>query len=88
LPTLAGEHDGHGLEAAVRVLGKAVDVVPRRIAAKGIEHQERVEPALQGLGEHAGELDAGTIGRGLAAHGALDAAGVLKDHGVLLFSSH
>ena len=68
------EHDRHGLEAAVRMVGKAADVVGRGIAAEGVEHQERVEPALQRLGQDAGQADAGAVGGRLAADGALDAA--------------
>ena len=43
---IAGEHIGDGFEAAMRMVGKAGDVVVRIVAAKGIEHQERVEPTL------------------------------------------
>jgi hypothetical protein len=68
------EHDRHGLEAAVRMVGKAADVVVGRIAAEGVEHQERVEPALQRLRQDAGQADARAVGRGLAADDALDAA--------------
>jgi hypothetical protein len=68
------EHDRHGLEAAVRMVGEAADVVARRVAAEGIEHQERIEALLQRLGEHAGQLDAVAVGRGLAANDALDGA--------------
>ena len=68
------EHDRHGLEAAVRVVGKAADVVARGIAAEGVEHQERIEAALQRLRQHARQLDAGAVGGRLAADDALDAA--------------
>ena len=68
------EHDRHGLEAAVRMVGKAADVVGRGIAAEGVEHQERVEPALQRLGQDAGQADAVAVGGRLAADDALDAA--------------
>ena len=68
------EHDRHGLEAAVRMVGKAADVVGRGIAAEGVEHQERVEPALQRLRQDAGQADAVAVGGRLAADGALDAA--------------
>jgi hypothetical protein len=44
----AGEHVGDGLEAAVRVVGEAADVVAGLVGAEGVEHQEGVEPALQG----------------------------------------
>ena len=74
MPHAALEHDRHGLEAAVRMVGKAADVVGRGIAAEGVEHQERIEPALQRLGQDAGQADAGAIGGRLAADGALDAA--------------
>ena len=60
-----GDHVGHGLEAAVRVVGKAADVVARVVGAEGVEHQERVEPVLQVVGQHAGQLDAGAVVRGL-----------------------
>ena len=43
-------HDGDRLEAAVRVVGEAADVVAGRVAAEGIEHQEGIEPLLQRLG--------------------------------------
>ena len=68
------EHDRHRLEAAVRMIGKAADVVARRIAAERIEHQERIEPLLQGLRQHADELDAVAVRGGLAAHDALHRA--------------
>ena len=43
-------------------------------AAKGIEHQIRVEPALQVLRQHAGELDARPIRRGMPHDQLLDGA--------------
>ena len=69
------EHDRHGLEAAVRMVGKAADVVARGVAAEGVEHQERIEPLLQRLRQHARQLDAVAVGGGLAADDALDGAG-------------
>ncbi len=69
------EHDRDGLEAAVRVVGKAADVVARGVAAEGVEHQEGIEPLLQRLGQDARQLDAVAVGSGLAANDALDAAG-------------
>jgi hypothetical protein len=69
-----GDHVGHGLEAAVRMVGKARDVVVGLVAAKGVEHQEGVEPVLQILREHAGELDAGPVRSRLAIDQPLDAA--------------
>jgi hypothetical protein len=70
----AGEHDRHRLEAAVRMVREAAHVVARRVAAERVEHEERVEAALQGLGQHAGQAHARAVGRGLAAHQALDGA--------------
>ena len=67
------EHVAHGFEAAVRMVGEAADVVARVVGTEGVEHQEGVEPALQVLREHAGELDAGTVAGGLAGDQALDA---------------
>src|SRR5450830_1018157 len=70
----AGDHVGDGLEATVRVVGEAGDVIVGVVAAKGIEHQEGVEPVLQRLGQHPAELDARPIRCGLPAHQLLDAA--------------
>ncbi|MNT11018.1 hypothetical protein D3C72_1458760 [compost metagenome] len=70
----ASQHVGDGLEAPVRVIGETADVVVLVVGAEGIEHQERVQPALQVLRQHAGELYAGAIGRGNAAHHAVDGA--------------
>ena len=67
-------HDGHGLEAAMRMVGKAADVVGGGIAAEGIEHEKGIEALLQRLGQNARQLDAVAVGRGLAANDALDAA--------------
>ena len=39
----AVEHVGDGLEAAVRMVGKARDVVLGLVGAELIEHQERIE---------------------------------------------
>ncbi len=42
----AGDHVGDGLEAAVRMIGKAGDVVAGLVGTKRVEHQERIEPML------------------------------------------
>jgi hypothetical protein len=70
-----GDHVGDGLEAAVRMIGKAADVVVGVVGAEGVEHQEGVEPALQRLGQHASELDTRAVGGRHARHQALDLAG-------------
>jgi EAL domain-containing protein (putative c-di-GMP-specific phosphodiesterase class I) len=67
-------HVGHGFEAAVRMIREAADVVFRIIGAERIEHQERVQPALQRLRQHACQLHAVTVGSGLAGHQLLDFA--------------
>ena len=74
-----GEHVGHGLEAAVRVVGEAGDVIVGRIAAERVEHQERVEPVLQVLRQHPGQLDTGAVAGGATGDQAFDAARC--DHG-------
>ena len=51
-------HDRHGLEAAVRMVGKAPDVVGRRVAAEGVEHQEGVQALLERLREDPRQLHA------------------------------
>jgi len=56
-----GDHVGDRFKASVRVVGETGDVVVGLVAAKGIEHQKRVEPALQVLREHAGELHARAV---------------------------
>ena len=38
-----GEHVGHGLEAAMRMIGEAGDVVVGVVGAELVEHQERIE---------------------------------------------
>ena len=67
MPHAPGDHVGDGLETTVRMIGKAGDVVVGLVAAKGIEHQERVEPVLQVLRQHPGQFDASAVGSGLPA---------------------
>ena len=81
------QHDRHGLEAAVRVVREAADVVARRIAAERVEHQERIEAALQRLRQHARQLDAVAVGGRLAAHDALDAARAEGGRGAVFMRS-
>ena len=69
-----GNHVGDGLKAAVRVVGKAGDVVVGLVAAKRIEHQKGVQPVLQVLGQHAGEFDARAVRGSLAGHQPLNGA--------------
>ena len=70
----ARDHVRHRLEAAMRMVRKAADVVLRIVGAERVEHQERIEPALQRLRQHARELHARAVGRRLAGDHALDRA--------------
>jgi hypothetical protein len=47
VPHAARQHVGDGLEAAVGVIGEARDVILRVVAAECVQHQERVQAALQ-----------------------------------------
>ena len=72
-----GEHVGHGLEAAMRMVWKAGDVVVRIVAAECVEHQEGVEPVLQLAGKYAGQLHAGAVRGGDALDEPVDSARLL-----------
>jgi hypothetical protein len=90
----AGDHVRDGLEAAMRMIRKPADVVLRVVGAERVEHEERIEPALQRLREHARQLDAGAIRCRLAGDEALDGARAChgfgagirgrRGHGILL----
>ena len=56
-----GNHVGHGFEAPMRVIREAAQVIARVVAAEGVEHEIRIEPLLQRLMQHAGQLDAVAI---------------------------
>ena len=77
-----GDHVGHCLEAPVRMVGEAGDVVVGRVAAEGVEHQEGIESVLQGLRQHTRQLDAGAVGRGVADDQLLDRARLCDRFGV------
>ena len=64
----AGEHVGDRLDAAVRVPGKAGEIVARPIVAEIVHHQERIEIRRVAEAEGAPQLDAGAFegGTGLA----------------------
>jgi len=71
---MAGKHVGHRLEAAVRMLGKAGEVVVRAVGAELVQQQERVEHVQAGLADDALELDARAVGSVGAADAAKNAA--------------
>ena len=62
----AGEHIGHGLEAAMRMIGKAADIVGAIFRAKLVEQQKRVEFAHAAIADDAVELHAGAVAGRLA----------------------
>jgi hypothetical protein len=75
----AREHVGHGLEAAMRMIGKAGDVVGALVGAELVEHQERVEIGQRLAADHAIELHAGAVAGRPALHderGGADFAGL------------
>ena len=66
----SGEHVGDGLEAAMRVLGEAADVVVRIVGQEFVEQQKGIE-FRQGLAaDDAEQPHAGTVGSGLALYDA------------------
>jgi len=72
VPYAPGEHVRDGLEAAVRMIGEAGDVFLRIVRAERVEQQERVQTALQIVGEDARQSHAGAVGRRLPGHLSLD----------------
>ena len=58
---LAGQHVGDGLDAAVRVPGKAGEVVGGVVGAEVVEQQERVEVVELEAADAALEPHAGTL---------------------------
>ena len=70
------EHVGDGLEAAVRVVREAGDVVLRPVGAELVQHQEGVEFHQLRRADHARQLDAGAVRSGHAADTLGDRAGV------------
>jgi hypothetical protein len=64
----AVEHVSDRLEPAVRVIGKAGEVVLGLIGAELIEHEERIQVRQLWLPDDPAQLHAGAIGGGQAAH--------------------
>jgi hypothetical protein len=56
------------------MIWKARNVIIRIVAAKRVQHQERIETLLKILRQDPGEFDTGTIGGGLANDQLLHAA--------------
>nr|GEU28208.1 urease accessory protein G [Tanacetum cinerariifolium] len=70
----AFQHVAHRLEPAVRMAGEAGNIIVGLVAAEIVEHQERIEPALQRLRHHPVDFHAGAIHHGLAGHHAFHCA--------------
>ena len=62
------EHVSDGFKAAVRMIGKAGDVVRGRIRPELVEHQERIEVAKRRIADDARELDARAVAGHLATN--------------------
>ena len=65
----AVEHDGDGLEAAMRMIGKSGDPARGIVRAEFIEHQKRIDQIELGRADDALQLDARAVGRGHACYG-------------------
>ena len=83
----AGEHIGHRFKTAVRVVGEAPDIVIRIIVTKRVEHQKRIEPLLQILGQDARETHTRAIGCLDTLHEPFNASEILGGHHALLESA-
>jgi hypothetical protein len=62
VPHPSGNHVGDRFEAAMRMIGKAAEIVLRMLVAEGIEHQEGIQPALQIRRQHPGQANARAVG--------------------------
>jgi len=67
------EHVGHGFKPAVRVVGKAADVVVGVLGTKFVQHQKWVKVGQRAAADHPGQLDPGPVRSRQAAHAAGDA---------------
>src|SRR3974390_394041 len=61
---VAGEHVGDGLDAAMRMPGKAGEILIRAVVAEIVEQQERVEFTGVAEAERAAKVYAGAFERG------------------------
>jgi hypothetical protein len=62
---VAGQHVGDGLDAPMRMPGKAGTIFVRAVVAKIVEQQERVELGSVAETERAAQMHAGAFDRGL-----------------------
>ena len=69
---VAGQHIGDGLDAAMRMPGKAGAILVGTVVAEIVEQQERIELGGVAEAEGAAQMDAGALDRGLGGDDALD----------------
>ena len=77
----ARDHIRDRFEAPMRVIRETGDVIVRIITAEGIHHQKRVQPTLQWLRDHSGQLHTRAIRRFNALDQLFDATGTLDVFG-------
>ena len=68
----AGQHVGDGLDAAMRMPGKALEVVVGYVVAEVVEEQERIDVVGLTEAEGAAQMHAGALHRGRGGDVALD----------------
>ena len=84
---VARQHIGDGLDAAMRMPGKAGAIVVRPIVAEIVEQQERIELLGVAEAEGAAKMHAGAFDRGLGADDAFDRSNGHVSHPVAVFGS-
>jgi hypothetical protein len=70
----AGQHIGHGLEAAMRMVGKAGEIIRGGVGAELVQHQKGIEIGQAGPADDAGETHPRPVAGRLAADDADDRA--------------
>jgi hypothetical protein len=78
----AVDHVRHGLEAAMRMVGEAGDVVVRIVGLELVEEQERIEHRERAAAERAIQAHACAVRGALRRDDALDRAIALRPRGI------
>src|SRR5262249_28716783 len=68
----SGQHVGHGLDAAMRMPGKASPIIVRALVAEIVEQQKRIELVGRAEPERPTQLYAGALDRRRGLHDSLD----------------
>ena len=69
VPHAPSQHVGDGLEAAMRMVREATDIIARAFRAEKVEHQERVDQLLRAGADQPRHPNAGAVrGRFAARH--------------------